>query len=1289
MGGSTGMTGTGAGTEIVLVGADNGVVVVTSDTPLKRLNYFDGKFLRAEDMRAEQEYLRTLVQLSNRAGGPGIVNGYDTTLALGGAAVTVGQGLALDPNGRVLLMPIAKTMTLDDLIAATAKAQKTLAAGGAGSAEFGECVVATEPTATTSGQGSDLYLLTVGLLEALCGEEDVFGQICDDACVQSKDRRWLMEGVVFRAVPVTLTLAVPPAVAVNANQLRNRVASTWFENERLRVATLIGGASIKNSATWCLGAQGSLGDAVPLAIFSRSGGVTHFLDAWTVRRERIETPPRRYWAWRFSMRPLDVFLAQVLQFQCQLRGILAGMVNGGTAGDPCAPKTAAIGRAAELLSQLETWNVKLTSQLTELKSTTLLPKLRIEPFEIAAITGLRKELSELAHPTAAGSTRILIDGGILDLPPAGYLPVDNSGKLTVNEQVRAFMGPGVDLRYCIVTPDYVPHALEMRQHMERISLLDGIEHPSAKPKVDILVPGGRIVENTTAGGGIPFQMIGTAPTLFREPVQGAANAAGRNTNGGSFTLAGTSPAPTLDAIIAAAKEFAKASGTAPQAASPGFTPITPEHLGFASKVALDSYRILHGLSEERPHLTPLYDLPRPGATNLIAAVESSATIDADPFQLGISDWTGLSLDLLLGLKGQKGSLVHLTAGGKMYFKTKGSSQGVEYAVGTISGYFNVSGAGATSPGSNVVWNYELFRRVTPGGATTITGVLGAKGLPWIVFSYTWSGSPLKGSLKVYKLAEWRRVATDAKPSASMGGLSGAGGIDMVAPPQKASPFFEIDLTQDPAVLDATESHHVLAESTLTILAAMLPNGADWQKATEAALFPKPTGGADNITVLGDNDWVLFARRRLDTCADEVVTAKPPNRRYHVYVHEAESADDAKTWVKTLLSEKGLERDTELRFVGFVEFDGTTDDVVDPAGLRDELRTVKAPVQYDVVGSDYGDGISGNARRRFHLEQSVSQVVDVTKTVPLDQGTLPAWFRGRIDGGETVHGVVVLVVVPQIAVANVYGLPLEMARYNLFDPKLTDVNDPVDLAFLDKIRTKAVLGSVTFRDGGPDENDFERISQKWKASGVPTADVAHLVTVTANAAEDGAAEKEARVIATAVGLGTAVAPKKTHANHLDVTPPNVNAMVFLVWGRARTPTIHGMIMLVKQEGVDKVKPLLEEGKVNEVLRSEELKRFIEVVPRIDYHPETATVVNPENIHEAWKGAAGEAKPGAVMSFVAGDDAGMAKEIRAQAKSVGAALAAGGTAPSVKVGTATDAPAPAAGAGIALYHFVLPK
>jgi len=57
---------------LVLVGAPNGQPLISYGTPLTRLNYFDGKFLRSTDLELEQRYLRSIVELSNQAGGSGV-----------------------------------------------------------------------------------------------------------------------------------------------------------------------------------------------------------------------------------------------------------------------------------------------------------------------------------------------------------------------------------------------------------------------------------------------------------------------------------------------------------------------------------------------------------------------------------------------------------------------------------------------------------------------------------------------------------------------------------------------------------------------------------------------------------------------------------------------------------------------------------------------------------------------------------------------------------------------------------------------------------------------------------------------------------------------------------------------------------------------------------------------------------------------------------------------------------------------------------------------------------------
>ena len=88
---------------------------------------------------------------------------------------------------------------------------------------------------------------------------------------------------------------------------------------------------------------------------------------------------------------------------------------------------------------------------------------------------------------------------MIELPSAGYLPVHNGSDLTVNQQVRALLGDGLDLRFCVTTADYIAHAVEEAQHMDRISLLQGLDDPSNKPHVDIWVPDGILAIGAALG----------------------------------------------------------------------------------------------------------------------------------------------------------------------------------------------------------------------------------------------------------------------------------------------------------------------------------------------------------------------------------------------------------------------------------------------------------------------------------------------------------------------------------------------------------------------------------------------------------------------------------------------------------------------------------------------------------------------------------------------------------------------------------------------------------------------
>ena len=439
----------GAGAPMELLGSSAGITVIDPATVLTRLWYFDGRFLRAEGFRLDQEYVRSLVALSNRAVGTGVVHGLDVDLL--GDRLRVEGGLGLAPSGRVVHLPSTTDLGIGELLVRSSGSLPATVFGPSGASDFGPCPpdgdAAGEPVAQRT-----FHVLTVASAEALCGEEERFGQLCGDACAADADRSVAVEGVLFRARLVTLTLPTSRTVPFTSTHLRSQVACAYFRRERQDVPTMISAAGLR-STVWCDGAEGISGEEIPLAVFDRAGTITTFADMWTARREIVETTPQHYWQRRMSMRPLGGFLAQVLQFQCQLADLPSGSTTPSPT-DPCADERGALVDVHEALGVLEGAGENIAARLDE----------------------LRQRVSKvLGGPKQPKSGSLLIDHGIVEAPPAGYLPVDQDGDVTA--QARAWFGPGVDLRFCAVRPDFVPEAFQEAQHMDRISLTQGIDDP--------------------------------------------------------------------------------------------------------------------------------------------------------------------------------------------------------------------------------------------------------------------------------------------------------------------------------------------------------------------------------------------------------------------------------------------------------------------------------------------------------------------------------------------------------------------------------------------------------------------------------------------------------------------------------------------------------------------------------------------------------------------------------------------------------------------------------------------
>jgi hypothetical protein len=482
---------------LVYVEDVNGVTVIPQLSELRRLNWFDGKLLRADDLRIEQDHARALVRRSNRAGGQGAVQGMTCTLGTD-AQLHVAPGTAIDPGGRPLLLPVAVALDIAQLIDRTAAiAAKTDPAAGANG--FAECV-AQQIAGLTPVAGARWYVITVGWVDGLCGTETAYGNLCEDACTTSTARPWRMDGLVFRARPIqpVTALATSSAILLGPKHERSQLASALFADEQAAGGSLISAAGLR-SPIWCMGAAPTdpLYDEVPLAVIGRQGETTTFLDAWTARRERIEPPPQRYWATRTSMRPWDVFLAQVLQFQCQLSDLVIDAPAPG-AKDPCSEHQQVLQDAIAALQKRPPPREPGKPQMPD----DLLKKL----------TKQVQALGQASNNTAG--SHALIDGGIIELPPAGYLPVDPASG-PVEDQIRALLGAGVDLTFCTTRHDAVARALEEAQHLDRISLLRGLDNTNHREDIEIIIPDAEIEEITardTWNGQMKIRT--TPPTLL-------------------------------------------------------------------------------------------------------------------------------------------------------------------------------------------------------------------------------------------------------------------------------------------------------------------------------------------------------------------------------------------------------------------------------------------------------------------------------------------------------------------------------------------------------------------------------------------------------------------------------------------------------------------------------------------------------------------------------------------------------------------------------------------------------
>ncbi len=868
---------------LVLDSAPAGVDKIPAGTPLTRLNYYDGLFLRAAHLDAEQRYTRALAGFANQGLGAGLVHGFSAELEAGGDTLVVRAGLAFDAQGRTLFLPRDVKVGVQELIDRSRQAVSGSGApGGLLVGEFGDCTVVAAGGGTSAPvpEGT-LYQIVVCHLEALCGQEDVYGRVCETACASDVERPWRVEGVVLRALPLALETPFPQSLTIPLGDprfLRSNVAHAFFEDERRRHPHLISAAGLRSPA-WCRGAQVDLrGCEVPLGVLAREGQVSLFLDPWTLRRERMETPSRRYWDWRMAMRPWDVFLAQVLQFQCQLSDGPDAMPP----SDPCADERQSLGEGVRALEAT-------LKQIQESSPNGL-------PAYAQDLSALRDKLAGLlAAPTAAtfpGDAHVLLDRGIAELPPAGWLPVV-AGQV-VQPQVRALLGAGVDLRFCVVRPDYVGHALEEAQHLERIPLTPGLDDPTQLQEVDVLVPNG------TPGVAVPP----SGAQLYRAQIAVSANAVGVWGRGAAregrqaagdllFALAGS--ALSQSAIKFITTQFKPAF--AGEALDIKLSSIKPDlsQSEFINAARNESLRAALEL-DSAGHLWrqggARFDSARLNLGSALgrapfgkARVAKAAVDDArfgnfwveghlgrDPFELAAGQSTSFSLRVTAAEVGDEDDSSALTAtfaGTLTVDERVGSRLQVGFSGEISFGMRRVDGGKATwlvlgmSP---VSLSSEKCALKRAGGTTTFEYLLSETTL----FELERSAGP-----NAQQVAYLLRVVS----------------VDPQTGVKTSAELAQLDLGLDPAVAQASDPDHSRAATALGVIQAALgPQEPDFQAEASQTLFGGALQGSELAPLVALHDWVFFHRRRSKDCGGTPTLPPPPpplQKRAYRLVHLAQ------------------------------------------------------------------------------------------------------------------------------------------------------------------------------------------------------------------------------------------------------------------------------------------------------------------------------------------------------------------------------------------------------------------
>lgn len=467
-------------------------------------NFFNGRLLTADALKADQFANREQRRLLGRAVGDGVIEGLEVAIVNAGGVgvqpvISITQGLALNRTGQVLQLHTDEQITL----------VRQLDAPPPAAGAFADC---EDAVATFDTLENGAYLLVVG--PALGFRERVpMRGLSDAAGVNDCGSRYRVEGVQFRLArldPASMTALsaatraqigtlLGSTAAADLSKLRNILAHVCFGTEELAAIpreplkqSAGQSAFVDYGAADFLRSRGELNNCeVPLALLYWRGGTLRFADVWSVRR-RVHARTGGEFAQLFAPRRVSEAEAVLFQFEEHLRAIVSAGPN---------PENFV---ATNLFRWLPSAGVLL---------------LRSSAYPVGASYEKFFTGKSFGPPIvmAGGRLRALLDVS-LHYPPLDLTGVEYVQLYTVSENTQAQTGLNPPQPYVVFAAQGLPHYSEQPRFSELCRVLG-----ETRDAYRGLILKNAFLGNATSGGALTARLTVTAA------LEVAMNAAGERT----------------------------------------------------------------------------------------------------------------------------------------------------------------------------------------------------------------------------------------------------------------------------------------------------------------------------------------------------------------------------------------------------------------------------------------------------------------------------------------------------------------------------------------------------------------------------------------------------------------------------------------------------------------------------------------------------------------------------------------------------------------------------------------